>query len=219
MRSHAVVARNQQGVRLDNAPAGLAKGPGALIRASRLARGPDRPLPPHVAARPSYGARAVGSYVSRVTAKSFEKFGFSTASLLTDWAAIVGADLARFTAPERVKWPRRTDGSGDDGTAGRHEGATLVLRVDGPRALEVQYKSRLILDRINAFFGFAAVTTLRVMQAPVTELARSTAGRRPLGEATRLPVAPPPPAVAAVECDGLRDALVRLHSAVAGRPR
>ncbi len=59
-----------------------------------------------VASRPSYAmssrsggsrARVVGAFVPGLTRKSFEKYGFSTATLLTDWAIIVGKELAQFT--------------------------------------------------------------------------------------------------------------------------
>ena len=56
--------------------------------------------------RPST-ARTVGSFVARLTRPAFEKFGFSAATLITDWGTIVGADIARYTSPQRLKWPRR----------------------------------------------------------------------------------------------------------------
>lgn len=113
-------------------------------------------------------AKAVGAFVPQLTQKAFEKYGFSTASLLMDWAAIVGPDVAGWTRPERLKWPRDVDAftALEDGESGRR-GATLVLRVEAARALDVQYQSAQIKDRINAYFGYCAVGELRVFQAPV----------------------------------------------------
>ena len=34
---------------------------------------------------------------------------------------------------------------------------TLVLRVEGPAALEIQHKSDVLLERVNRFFGWHAV--------------------------------------------------------------
>jgi hypothetical protein len=116
-----------------------------------------------------YSVKAVGSFVPRLTRKAFEKYGFSAATLITDWAAIAGRELAAFTAPERLKWPRRVERSDEETDAadkGR-PGATLVLRVDAGRALDVQYNARQIIERINAYFGYAAVAELRILQAPV----------------------------------------------------
>ena len=37
------------------------------------------------------------------------------------------------------------------------EPATLVLRVEGPAALEIQHLSAVILERVNRFFGWQAI--------------------------------------------------------------
>ena len=101
---------------------------------------------------------AVGAFLPSLTRKAFEKYGFSTAALLTDWSAIVGADLAVYTLPERLRWPKGVEAYGevDDAARGR-PGATLVLRVDGARVLDVQYQRAQIIDRINAYFGYRAI--------------------------------------------------------------
>ena len=67
--------------------------------------------------RGTYKGRSVGTLVPKITQKVFEKFGFSTATLLTDWAVIVGRDLAVYTAPERLKWPRGFEGGAEAGEA------------------------------------------------------------------------------------------------------
>lgn len=123
---------------------------------------------PPVVRRTNATARAVGSFVPRLTKVAMQKFGFSTAALLTDWAAIVGADLARHTRPHKLKWPRNVDTYGETPVenAGR-PGATLHLQVDAVRALDVQYKTRQIIDRINSYFGYRAVADMRIEQMPM----------------------------------------------------
>ncbi len=118
------------------------------------------------------GAKAVGSFVPKLTQKAFERYGFPAAALLTEWAVIAGRDIASFTAPERLKWPRRMERPDD--AAGPSEvaanvpvGATMVLRVEGPRAIEVELRKEQLLERINGYFGFRAVTELRFVQAPL----------------------------------------------------
>ena len=160
------------------------------------------------------GARSVSSYVPRLTRKAFEKYGFATAALLTDWASIVGADVASYTAPERLKWPRDVNAYGDieDGMQGR-PGATLVIRVEGARALELQHKTHQLIERINAMFGYRAVAELRFIQAPIAVSSQ------------RLPLRPvrqqrsddaSSPEVAAVEDEALKAALARLESSIRG---
>jgi hypothetical protein len=123
---------------------------------------------PPIVRKTAFGVKAVGSFVPRLTKKVMEKYGFSTAALLTDWATIVGADLARHTRPNKLKWPRAVETYGETpaGQSGR-PGATLYLMVDAARALDVQYKGRQIIDRINAYFGYRAIADLRIEQVPM----------------------------------------------------
>lgn len=158
--------------------------------------------------------RAVGSFVPKLTQKAFEKYGFSAATLLTDWTSIVGGDLASYTAPERLKWPRGVDAYGDvaDGASGR-PGATLVLRVDGPRALEVEHRARQILERINAYFGYRAVAEMRIVQAPITRRDAATPSIRKT--AARPVPAAAPVDLARVADENLRAALAKLQAGIA----
>jgi hypothetical protein len=158
-------------------------------------------------------ARAVGTYVPKLTHKAFEKYGFAAAALLTDWAVIVGADIAQYTAPERLKWPRGVDSGGEveDGAQGR-PGATLIVRVEPARALDAQYKAQQIIERINGHFGYRAVGELRILQAPLPERARAPA------EPPRAAVAPgSAPELAGIADERLRTALANLKSGLTRR--
>jgi len=158
-------------------------------------------------------ARAVSSYLPQLTRKAFEKYGFASTALLTDWPSIVGEDIASYTAPERLKWPRGVDAFGDIEPGNEHRpGATLVIRVDGPRAIELQHRAHQIIERINASFGYRAVSELRFVQAPIESK----------GALNRRPSPPPQPDRAAEESDelstikdeALRGALARLQSSM-----
>jgi hypothetical protein len=131
----------------------------------------------------SIPGKAVGAFVPGLTRKAFEKFGFSAATLIMDWPRIAGADLAQWTTPERLKWPQGFEGAQIADDAGGRPGATLVLRVDPARALDVEYRARQIVERINSYFGYRAIADLRLLQAPV-------AARPAATPAARTPVAP-----------------------------
>ena len=83
------------------------------------------------------GARAIGAYVARMLDPVARARGFATTALLTEWPAVVGEELARFTMPDKVVWPRRSEEREASGSqsAWREDGAILVLKVDGPRAI------------------------------------------------------------------------------------
>jgi hypothetical protein len=173
-------------------------------------RPPTAPLPRQslaFARRTGLNVKAVGSFLPGLTARAFEKFGFATAQLVMDWPTIVGKEVAGVSAPERLKWPPRRElaaGAAAREPERQRRGATLVLRVEGARALEIHYQSRQILERVNAHFGYAAVTELRLVQAPLPARAASPAPRA--GNASPAPV----PEVAGIADAGLREALRRL---------
>lgn len=160
------------------------------------------------------GAIAVGAFVPRIAGAVFQAHGFPSAAIVADWPAIAGPEFATFTAPERLIWPRRPDAEarhgGDASRQGssrhRRQGATLVLRVDGPRALEVQHAAPQIIERVNTYFGYGAVAELRIIQAPV----RRGGGRTVEPEWHPVREAVPEPHLDAIEDEGLRLALARL---------
>jgi hypothetical protein len=162
-------------------------------------------------ARAKFTGHTLGKFVGKLTKKAFEKHGFSAATLLTDWRTIVGNDVAAYTAPERLKWPRGVEAYGDVGEDGAgRPGATLVLRVEPVRALDVSYKSRQLIERINAYFGYKAVSELRFIQAPV-------AGSQPTPVVRPPRPAQPSPVVQAIDDAGLREALAKLEATMAAR--
>src|SRR4030081_2095263 len=79
---------------------------------------------------------------------------------------------ATHSEPLKIQWPRPVEGQ-------PQEPATLVLRVEGPMALEIQHASDVILQRVNRFFGWSAVGRLALRQAPLSRRDRPTASRAP----------------------------------------
>ncbi|WP_339085857.1 DciA family protein [Hyphomicrobium sp. ghe19] len=130
-----------------------------------------RPLPPDVRSVKGQFARAVGSFVPKVTSAAFEKYGFHSAEIMSSWENIVGADVARLTRPETIKWPRGTRAAVDADDAGQSAGATLIVACDPAFALEVSYRHKEIIDRINRYFGYRAIGQLKVHQVPRVESA------------------------------------------------
>jgi hypothetical protein len=159
--------------------------------------------------RNSGWARPIGAYAARALDPAARARGFATTALLSDWPAIVGVELAQFTMPDKVVWPKHRDAAEQDPPPKGHrvEGAMLVLRVEGPRAIEVQHSSGQILERVNTYFGYRAVAEMRILQAPVARKAdRPAAAPQPID-----PEALPPSAE--IEDQRLRGALLRLGSA------
>ena len=147
-------------------------------------------------------ARPLADLLHRTLNEAFAKQGFASTELVMRWPDIVGPEIAAHSQPEKIQWPRRV---GDDAP----EPGTLVLRVEGPTAVEIQHLSRVILERVNRFFGWQAVAQLRLRQAPL-----SRRERKPLpsidGEATARIAA----TLTEIADEDLRQALARLGAAV-----
>jgi hypothetical protein len=144
--------------------------------------------------------------VGKTIADALARQGFASTGVVTHWPEIVGAEIADHAEPMRMVWPRRVHEDDPDP-------ATLVLRVEGPVALEIQHLSGVIIEKVNRFFGFRAVGRIQIRQAPLM--------RR---EKKKAPPAPDPEVVARLAAgmddiadEGLRDALARLGASV--KPR
>ncbi len=127
----------------------------------------------------TWNFRAVGAFVAKATSKAREKQGLHAAEIVINWPAIVGPDLAAYTAPRRIRWPKAPDRLADrpsfapgSGLQKRTGGApmqktTLEIWVAGGRAHEIPYLKGPIMARINAYFGYRAVTDILPVDGPV----------------------------------------------------
>src|ERR1700751_2665196 len=108
-----------------------------------------------------FSAKPLSVLLSDVFSEAYARQGFAARELVTRWAEIAGSDVAAHSEPLKMQWPRPVQGQPP-------EPATLVLKVEGPMALEIQHKSDLILQRVNRFFGWSAVGRLALRQAPLS---------------------------------------------------
>jgi len=148
-------------------------------------------------------ARPLAALLGATLNDAFKRQGFASRELVTRWADIVGADVAAHAEPMKIQWPRKVDNQ-------PIEPATLVLRVDGPLALEIQHASDVILAQVNRFFGWQAVGRLAIRQAPL---------RRPDPPKRRRPpdataVARESEALSGIDDADLRQALARLKVSI-----
>lgn len=153
------------------------------------------------------GAAPLGAFLAELVEPALARQGLGETSLVTDWTEIAGAHIARGCRPIEVQWPRtlRRDPDAPPGLA------TLVLRVEGAFALEVQHSAAIIIERVNAHLGWRCIGKIAFRQGPL-----DSAGKR-------APKASPPSArarelaeayAAPIEAEELREALTRLGARV-----
>jgi hypothetical protein len=147
--------------------------------------------------------KTLNELLGKTVADALARQGFASTGIITHWADIVGAEIADHAEPIRMIWPRRVHE--DD-----PEPAALVLRVEGPVALEIQHLSGVIIEKVNRYFGWRAIGRIQIRQAPLMRREKK--------------VRPPPPEPAVVERlaasmsdigdEDLRGALARLGAMV-----
>lgn len=148
-------------------------------------------------------AKPLSVLLGKVFSDAFAKQGFASRELVTRWAEIAGSEVAAHSEPLKIQWPRPVEGQ-------TQEPATLILRVDGPMALEIQHTSDVILERVNRFFGWNAVGRIALRQAPLTVKSARRARTGPDAASIEKEAA----GLGAVEDKGLRDALARLGASI-----
>lgn len=93
--------------------------------------------------------RAAGELVGDIGGQSFRRFGFVQSSIVSRWSDIVGERYAKVSIPESIKFP-----------AGKKGGGALTLLVDGAHAPLIQHLTPMIVERVNRFFGYAAINRI-----------------------------------------------------------
>lgn len=117
--------------------------------------------------RPRGGeARSISDLMPEIGRAAFRRYGFIQSSVVSRWPEIVGERYANVSLPESIRFPR-----------GEKEGGTLHLLVSGAHATLMQHIAPEIIERVNRFFGYGAVSQVRFRQGAVN--AEKTKEKRP----------------------------------------
>ena len=132
------------------------------------------------------GSLSLGVLVEPCIAPVLKRQGFVSGDVLLHWPEIAGERLAACSRPIELKWPRQPRQAEN---AAAPQAATLVVRVEGAMALEFDYARALLIERINARFGWRCVGKLQIRQGPVPPPEPPRRPPPPLPEAERQRIA------------------------------
>lgn len=124
-------------------------GVGGHLFAMAWSRPMSKRLPDKEDSPRSCRPRAAGEFVGDIGGQSFRRFGFVQHSIVSRWGEIVGERYAKVSSPESIKFP-----------AGKKAGGVLTLLVDGAHAPLIQHLTPMIVERVNRFFGYAAINRI-----------------------------------------------------------
>lgn len=117
-------------------------------------------------------AHAASLMQGRIRKASADR-GFAASRLLTHWAEVVGAETAAICRPVEVSY----------GKGGM--GATLTLLTTGPQAPMLEMRKEQIREKVNACYGYNAITRLRLTQTAATGFAEGRATFAPAPAAAK----------------------------------
>ncbi len=157
-------------------------------------------------------AKLLADLVGKAMTPACRKRGFASVDIVASWADIVGERYGTRVQPDRLVWPRQPELSDPENPP---KPATLVVHTDGATALMLSHDSAQVIERINTFYGWAAIGRIKIQQKPV--LAKRHEARKPLRSLTRSEEKRLEESLEGVENDRLRQALKKLGEQVIAR--
>lgn len=100
----------------------------------------------------SKGFTQAGGLAKADIRKAGHTRGFAEVRVLTHWASVVGAEIAKMTTPKAVSYPRGSFGG------------TLTVTTTGSNAPVVQLQRDQIREKVNACYGYNAISRVRIEQ-------------------------------------------------------
>jgi hypothetical protein len=135
-----------------------------------------------------------------------EERGFAVTRLLTHWTEVVGEATAQIATPVNVSY----------GKGGM--GATLTLLTTGAQAPMLEMQKEQIRERVNACYGYRAISRVRITQTAPTGFADGRVAFSPAPKAKKTPSEAVQSTAKSlsdgIESDALRTALATLGANV-----
>ncbi len=86
--------------------------------------------------------------------KMLGKKAFAEADVICNWQDIVGENIASFSKPLKIEFKKGE----------KINGCLYIETLSGGFALELQMKTKQIIEKVNTFFGYAAVQNIKILQ-------------------------------------------------------
>lgn len=161
---------------------------------------------------PPKEAKLLADLVGKAMTPVCRKRGFASVDIIAAWADIVGDRYGGRVQPDRLIWPRQPELSDPEAPS---QPATLVVHTDGATAMMLSHDSAQLIERINMFYGWAAVGRIKILQRPV--LAKRPQPRKALRALTVTEEEKLEKSLEGLENGRLREALKKLGAQVIAR--
>lgn len=104
------------------------------------------------------GLERLTKEVEVLTRPVLGKRGFTGLEIIENWESIIGSDLALGICPEKLTFEKQE----------RANGTLHVKSAGGAFALLFEHHKQQVIDRINSFFGYPAVASIKIIQGKLS---------------------------------------------------
>ncbi len=158
------------------------------------------------------GFKRTASVLTERIRRAGESRGFAVSRLLTHWTEIAGPEIAAIARPVNI-------GYGRGGF-----GATLTVLTTGAQAPMLEMQKEMLREKVNAVYGYNAISRVRITQTAPTGFAEGQAvfqapEQKPEPEPGPETIAQAASTARPIKNDELRAALERLGRNVLSKPK
>ena len=104
--------------------------------------------------RTNYEPLAVAKNIRPLIQSLLGQKGIMQLEILGHWKEIVGDDLSAYSFPEKIEFRQ----------GAKNGGIVHLIVPSGAFALELQHREKQIISKINVYFGYNAVSSIRIRQ-------------------------------------------------------
>ncbi len=104
------------------------------------------------------GLNTLTHEIRQITKPVLGKRGFSGVDIITYWEDIIGFDLSRGITPEKLVFEKDS----------RTNGTLYVKAAGGAFAMLLEHQKERVIQRLNVFFGYPAVSRIKVRQGALS---------------------------------------------------
>ena len=97
--------------------------------------------------------KKIGETLTKILEKKLKKANFIEISIIKNWKEIVGDDIAKYC------WPIKITFSNENNLSSK-----IIIQVKRGWSLEIEHKSYEIIDKLNQYFGYKAISKINIIQ-------------------------------------------------------
>lgn len=112
--------------------------------------------------------RPLAELIEETLAPVLAAQGFASSDIIASWPELVGERLSLKCEPLKINWPRKT------ATSQSSDAATLIVKVESAFALDLQHLAPILIERINARYGWKAIGKVVLKQGPIRKIVPPT---------------------------------------------